>query len=264
MQRVVFERLPMRPCGAGAHLAAVDHERRVAAPPVAAAVAQVARRAAGRPSVGAQRVQLVGARRRHPVARGRPAPSTAWPCPLSVGRAGRAGAVIGAASSAAVMRGAQPGAARAPCGQRGELGDRRSRGASAPCRSSCRRSAGPSARTAAPCRSSRPPPRRSRPRRDATSITPTITSLPSSSADQVGRHVRVEALERHLVDRALRERRKDLLVLAPLVAERLLPVDVRLDAVAVADVHRRLAGQALARRARAPRRPSRPRRPCRR
>ena len=30
---------------------------------------------------------------------------------------------------------------------------------------------------------------------------------------------------------------KDLLVLAPLAAERLLPVDVRLDAVAVADVH---------------------------
>ena len=44
---------------------------------------------------------------------------------------------------------------------------------------------------------------------------------------------------------ALREGREDLLVLAPFLAERRLPVDVRLDAVAVADVHRGLALQPL-------------------
>ena len=36
---------------------------------------------------------------------------------------------------------------------------------------------------------------------------------------QLGRHMRMQALERDLVDRALRQRRKDLLVLAPLLAE---------------------------------------------
>ena len=36
---------------------------------------------------------------------------------------------------------------------------------------------------------------------------------------------------------ALRQRRENLLVLPPLAAERRLPVDVGLDAVAVADVH---------------------------
>ena len=55
----------------------------------------------------------------------------------------------------------------------------------------------------------------------------------------------MEAFERDLVDAALGERRKDLLVLTPLGAERSLPVDVGLDAVAVADVDRRLARQAL-------------------
>ena len=39
------------------------------------------------------------------------------------------------------------------------------------------------------------------------------------------------------VDPARRQRRKNLLVLPPLAAERRLPVDVGLDAVAVADVH---------------------------
>ena len=62
---------------------------------------------------------------------------------------------------------------------------------------------------------------------------------------QVHRHMRVHALERDGLDRALRDRREDLLVLAPLGAERGLPVDVGLDAVAVADVHDSLALQAL-------------------
>ena len=42
---------------------------------------------------------------------------------------------------------------------------------------------------------------------------------------------------------ALGERRKDLLVLPPLAAERVLPVDIGLDAVAVADVHGGGAGE---------------------
>ena len=51
------------------------------------------------------------------------------------------------------------------------------------------------------------------------------------------------AFERHLLDAALGERREDLLVLAPLAAQRRLPVDVGLDAVAVADVHGGGAGE---------------------
>ena len=89
----------------------------------------------------------------------------------------------------------------------------------------------------------------------ATSIAPTSTSLPSSSADQLDRHVRVRAFERHLVDRRAREQRKRLLVLPPLAAERLLPVDVGLDAVAVADVDGGRAARGPARRARASRTP---------
>src|SRR5205823_14174227 len=46
----------------------------------------------------------------------------------------------------------------------------------------------------------------------------------------------VDALERDLVDLAFCEGGKDLLVLPPLAAEGLFPVEVRLDAVAVADV----------------------------
>ena len=68
------------------------------------------------------------------------------------------------------------------------------------------------------------------------------------AADQFDRHMRVHALQRHLV-RASRtgEQRKRLLVLAPFAAQRLFPVVVGLDAVAVADVHRRRARQALGR-----------------
>ena len=72
--------------------------------------------------------------------------------------------------------------------------------------------------------------------------------------DQLDRHVRVGAFQRHLVDARAGEQRKRLLVLPPLAAQRLLPIDVRLDAVAVADVNRGLATQplrsALERRAR--------------
>src|SRR5207249_10877753 len=63
--------------------------------------------------------------------------------------------------------------------------------------------------------------------------------------DQLDRHMRVGAFERNLVDRRARERRERLLVLAPLAAERLFPIDVRLDAVAVADVHGGRAAQTL-------------------
>src|SRR5664280_23302 len=56
--------------------------------------------------------------------------------------------------------------------------------------------------------------------------------LAGKQAHQLGRHVRVDAFERDLIDRAPRERRKDLRVLAPVATERRLPVDVGLDAVA--------------------------------
>src|SRR3989454_8083911 len=55
----------------------------------------------------------------------------------------------------------------------------------------------------------------------------------------------MDALERDLLDAAFRQGREDLRVLAPLAAERPLPVDVGLDAVAVADVHAGGALQAL-------------------
>src|SRR5207248_5792583 len=60
--------------------------------------------------------------------------------------------------------------------------------------------------------------------------------------EEARRHMRVAALDRYLVDAACRERRKDRLVLPPFAAERRLPVDVGLDAVAVTDVDRRGAG----------------------
>ena len=59
------------------------------------------------------------------------------------------------------------------------------------------------------------------------------------------RHLRARALERDLVDAARVQRREYLLVLAPLAAEGLLPVEVLLDAVAVADVRRRRALQSV-------------------
>src|SRR6266540_6100215 len=69
--------------------------------------------------------------------------------------------------------------------------------------------------------------------------------LRAEQADQRHRHARVGALERDPADAALGQQREGQLVLAPLAAERLLPVGVGLDTVAVADVHHRLAGQAL-------------------
>src|SRR5689334_5867878 len=61
--------------------------------------------------------------------------------------------------------------------------------------------------------------------------------------EETHRHPGIAALERDLADPAFCQRRKGLLVLAPLAAEARLPVDVRLDAVAVADVHRGGAGE---------------------
>ncbi len=79
----------------------------------------------------------------------------------------------------------------------------------------------------------------------ATSITPIATSLPlSSDSSSIG----TLAL-RHSTDTwsnpARRQRGENLLVLPPLAAERRLPVDVGLDAVAVADVHRGRAFEAV-------------------
>src|SRR3954447_21399996 len=55
----------------------------------------------------------------------------------------------------------------------------------------------------------------------------------------------VGAFERDLVDTARRQGREDPLVLPPFGAEARLPIDIRLDAVAVADVDGSLAGEAL-------------------
>ena len=71
--------------------------------------------------------------------------------------------------------------------------------------------------------------------------------LAAQQVEQFERHARVGAFERDLIDAALGEERERALVLAPLRAERLLPVHVRLDAVAVADVHRGRAREAFGR-----------------
>ena len=82
--------------------------------------------------------------------------------------------------------------------------------------------------------------------------------------EQLERHLGVAAFDRHLADAACRQRRENLLVLPPLAAERRLPVDVGLDAVAVADVDGGGAVEARRSRGAAPRCPrSRPR-SCRR
>ena len=81
----------------------------------------------------------------------------------------------------------------------------------------------------------------------ATSMTPTQHVLAFEQREQVHRHARVLRLDRHLLDAARGERREDLLVLPPLAAERRLPVEVRLDAVAVADVDGGGAGEAFGR-----------------
>ncbi len=62
--------------------------------------------------------------------------------------------------------------------------------------------------------------------------------------DQRHRNLRARAFQRHAADGRLVQRGKDRLVLAPFLAERFLPLDVGLDAVAVADVHGRLAFEA--------------------
>src|SRR5262245_8752721 len=62
---------------------------------------------------------------------------------------------------------------------------------------------------------------------------------------QADRNAGISALDRDLPDPALGKRRENLLVLAPFAAERCLPVDVGLDAVAVANVNGGGAGQAL-------------------
>ena len=60
---------------------------------------------------------------------------------------------------------------------------------------------------------------------------------------QMRRHVRVVALQAHLADAAFGKCWKDGLVLPPLLAQGFLPVQVGLDAVAVADVHSSGAGE---------------------
>src|ERR1044071_2104828 len=55
----------------------------------------------------------------------------------------------------------------------------------------------------------------------------------------------MDAFDRHFVELARRKRRENLLVLPPFAAERRLPVDIGLDAVAVANVNGGGAGEAL-------------------
>ena len=78
----------------------------------------------------------------------------------------------------------------------------------------------------------------------ATSMTPTMTVLClSSPISDSGTRELAHSSETCWMLLAI-DRREDLLVLAPLAAEGLLPVEVGLDAVAVADVDRRLALEA--------------------
>src|SRR5262249_4954043 len=62
---------------------------------------------------------------------------------------------------------------------------------------------------------------------------------------QADRNTGVAAFDRNLPDPAFGERGKNFLILPPFVAERRLPIDVGLDAVAVANVYGGGAGQAL-------------------
>ena len=78
-------------------------------------------------------------------------------------------------------------------------------------------------------------------------MTPTITSLPSSSRISSAGTCEWKHSSETWSIALFASAGKDLLVLAPFAAERLLPVDVGLDAVAVADVHRGLAREALGR-----------------
>ena len=60
---------------------------------------------------------------------------------------------------------------------------------------------------------------------------------------QIHRHPRVVALERDNIEGGFLQLREGLLILSPLRTQRFFPVGIRLDAVAVADMHRRLALQ---------------------
>ena len=265
VQRVVFDAAASAArCGACVDRVAAHDEARVAAAAVVAAVAQVARRAAGRPSDGASASSSASARS-HQRGEAGAASSTAWPvarasAACDIGRGGverrgeRRPSLTGVALGAPAPR-PSPAPRAWPRRPRGRIGARPQ------LVQAIRRSRG-TKRSASADGLGDLLGRLDRVAGDIDHADHHVLAV--EQAHQVGRHVRVDALERDLVDRALRERRKHLLVLAPLVAERRLPVDVGLDAVAVADVHGRLAGQALRRRARARRRPSRPRRPCRR
>src|SRR5262249_7162867 len=54
---------------------------------------------------------------------------------------------------------------------------------------------------------------------------------------QLERNVRIDALDRNLADPAFADRWKNLLILPPFAAERVFPIDVGFNAVAVTDVH---------------------------
>src|SRR3954453_8427254 len=58
-----------------------------------------------------------------------------------------------------------------------------------------------------------------------------LHDLALEQAENVERYLRIAALDRDLLDRAFGDRRKDLLVLPPLAAQRLFPDGVGLDAV---------------------------------
>lgn len=71
-----------------------------------------------------------------------------------------------------------------------------------------------------------------------------LNDLALQQREQIERDPGIAAFDRNLLDRAGIDRGEDLLILPPLAPERLLPVGIGLDAVAVADVHGGGAGEA--------------------
>ena len=197
-------------------------------------------RAAGRPTTAAARRARSAAPAQ--ARRSRPASSTAWPGSASAA-ATPPGGVVGARERRLhrVALGAPaPRLSPAP-----PAWPRRPRGASAPGRSWCRRSAAPcgtncSARPIVSAISSGVSIAS-----EATSITPTITSLPSSRRISSGGTCEWKHSSDTWSIALFASAGKTCSYWRHSLAERRLPVDVGLDAVAVADVHRGLARQPL-------------------
>ena len=189
--------------------------------------------AASRPSVMRR---LMSPGRRRPC-RLRPASAHTLLCFPCRSAPRRRGSGLGAQSFSR-QTAARPRRARGAC-------RRRPRAAAAPSRNWCTGRAARDRRTRAPRRIVAATSSGVSTRLVATSITPTITSLPSSSPiSDTGTRELAHSSETWSM-RLCASTREGPLVLAPLAAEGRLPVDVGLDAVAVADVHGGRAGQAL-------------------